>query len=186
MGLQTHIRSFLEGLFAKMQTLPGSVTRIQTTEEDFVIEYGPSLLGGTDCHFSVKRKHSGKVERCIHVSEVMAYLERWEESLSSMVIESSQHSSRLYVMPRENVMAAAPTSDEEATLLTVTFDEEGKQSDELKALTIEERIKILSMEIDYELVTLHDAMQKGDQPQIYVSKRKLASLSEQKQKLNTH
>ncbi|SDY77972.1 hypothetical protein SAMN05421736_103283 [Evansella caseinilytica] len=46
----------------------------------------------------------------------------------------------------------------------------------LRSVDIEKRIPVLKMEIDYELLTLHDALQAKDHEQIHRSKKKLERL----------
>ncbi|MBH0228997.1 hypothetical protein LCL89_06085 [Halobacillus yeomjeoni] len=49
----------------------------------------------------------------------------------------------------------------------------------LRKREAEEKLPVIRMEIDYELVTLHDAMLAGDQEQIKRSKKKLSELRKQ-------
>ncbi|KHE70996.1 hypothetical protein [Halobacillus sp. BBL2006] len=49
----------------------------------------------------------------------------------------------------------------------------------LRKREAEEKLPVIRMEIDYELVTLHDAMIAGDEEQINKSKKKLSALRKQ-------
>ncbi|RWZ60743.1 hypothetical protein EQV77_05460 [Halobacillus fulvus] len=49
----------------------------------------------------------------------------------------------------------------------------------LRKREAEEKLPVIRMEIDYELVTLHDAMLTGDIRQMDKSKRKLSELRKQ-------
>ncbi|MFD1018024.1 hypothetical protein [Thalassobacillus hwangdonensis] len=46
----------------------------------------------------------------------------------------------------------------------------------LKRREAEEKLPVIRMEIDYELLTLHDAMQAGDKAQMKASKERLNEL----------
>ncbi|WP_079480424.1 hypothetical protein [Halobacillus salinus] len=49
----------------------------------------------------------------------------------------------------------------------------------LRKREAQEKLPVIRMEIDYELVTLHDAMVAGDEEQIIRAKRKLSALRKQ-------
>ncbi|MBA2174317.1 hypothetical protein H0266_05295 [Halobacillus locisalis] len=49
----------------------------------------------------------------------------------------------------------------------------------LRKREAEEKLPVIRMEIDYELVTLHDAMLAGDKEQMLRSKRRLSALRKQ-------
>ncbi|WP_164669151.1 hypothetical protein [Virgibacillus doumboii] len=49
----------------------------------------------------------------------------------------------------------------------------------LRRKEAQERLPVIRMEIDYELVTLHDAMQANDKIEIIKSKERLKQLREQ-------
>lgn len=49
----------------------------------------------------------------------------------------------------------------------------------LRKREAEEKLPVIRMEIDYELVTLHDAMVAGDEEQIKKSKKRLSDLRRQ-------
>ncbi|TGB05056.1 hypothetical protein [Halobacillus salinus] len=49
----------------------------------------------------------------------------------------------------------------------------------LRKREAQEKLPVIRMEIDYELVTLHDAMVAGDEEQIMRAKRKLSALRKQ-------
>ncbi|MEC3882207.1 hypothetical protein GLW00_08165 [Halobacillus litoralis] len=49
----------------------------------------------------------------------------------------------------------------------------------LRKREAEEKLPVIRMEIDYELVTLHDAMIAGDVEQIKKTKRRLSELRKQ-------
>ncbi|MFD1066108.1 hypothetical protein [Oceanobacillus locisalsi] len=49
----------------------------------------------------------------------------------------------------------------------------------LRRKEAEERLPVIKLEIDYELATLHDALQEDDTVQIIKSKERLKQLSEQ-------
>lgn len=48
--------------------------------------------------------------------------------------------------------------------------------DALRKREVEEKLPVIRMEIDYELVTLHDAMQEGNEEGIEKAKEKLEKL----------
>ncbi|MFQ3545891.1 hypothetical protein Q7A53_17565 [Halobacillus rhizosphaerae] len=49
----------------------------------------------------------------------------------------------------------------------------------LRKREAEEKLPVIRMEIDYELVTLHDAMKAGDMEQMDASKKRLSELRKQ-------
>lgn len=49
----------------------------------------------------------------------------------------------------------------------------------LRKREAEEKLPVIRMEIDYELVTLHDAMMTGNKEQMAKAKRKLSALRKQ-------
>lgn len=49
----------------------------------------------------------------------------------------------------------------------------------LRKREAEEKLPVIRMEIDYELVTLHDAMITGDEAQIKKTKKRLSELRKQ-------
>ncbi|MFC3040199.1 hypothetical protein ACFOGI_08025 [Virgibacillus xinjiangensis] len=54
----------------------------------------------------------------------------------------------------------------------------------LRKKEAEEKLPVIKMEIDYELVTLYDALQEKDKVQIIKSKEKLSQLRDQMMKVD--
>lgn len=55
--------------------------------------------------------------------------------------------------------------------------------DALRKREVEEKLPVIQMEIDYELVTLHDALKEGNQEEIEKTKEKLERLRQEKLEL---
>lgn len=51
--------------------------------------------------------------------------------------------------------------------------------DALRKREVEEKLPVIQMEIDYELVTLHDALKEGNQEEIEKTKVKLEKLRQE-------